>query len=148
MIDWSQIKYFRQFEFNDPSVSESGQYINEALLYKLETLREKSGWPIVTHWRVGGCVDMKGKYGHAINSYHLIKNGARAIDFHFKTSASKREQYRLVESMRFGGVGLYIDVWKWSNRILPIGFHVDTRPDNLLQRWSCTEKGKYIYLLT
>ena len=72
-IDWGNFKYFESYEFDDPLHEGSGDKISLELLQKLSTLREITGWPIVPHWQVGGCVDVDGSHGHSDNSYHLLK---------------------------------------------------------------------------
>jgi len=142
---WKRVRYFVPNEFDDPNYLDSGKNIDGALLYKLDELRHETGWPIVTHWEVGGCVDVGGTHGHSENSYHLITNGAKACDFHFLTNIDPRLQYREVEKIGFFGIGIYYD-WHWDDKLLPIGFHVDERPKNKLQRWT-RRNGQYFYLL-
>jgi len=151
-IKWSAIKYFKPREFDDPLHPGSGESISGRVLFLLVELRIETGWPIRTHWEMGGCVDVDGSHGHSGNSYHLLENGAEAVDFHFLSEDGKRlcdahprMQYAKVEQMRFGGIGVYYD-WKWNNKALPIGFHVDPRPVERMQRWKRV-KGEYIYLL-
>lgn len=145
MINWNKVRYFKREEFDDPNYPGSGENIDGILLFMLDKLRHETGWPIITHWKVGGCVDVDGTHGHARNSYHLLENGAKAIDFHFITNKSAREQYYEVSKFGFPGLGVYFD-WEWNGKPLPIGYHVDLRPRSKTQRWK-REKGKYIYLL-
>ena len=147
MINWKLVSNFKRHEFDDPDHPGSGDMIDGVLLLALEGLRKDTGWPIITHWQVGGCVDVNGTHGHADGSYHLKKMGCKAIDFHFDCNASPRLQYYFVSKHGFTGVGVYLNLWWWNNNILPIAFHVDHRPKTLTQRWSCREKGKYLYLL-
>ena len=144
-IKWDNVDNFESYEFDDPSNKGSGDDINIELLLKLSLLREKTGWPIVTHWQVGGCVDVDGSHGHSSNSYHLLKNGAGAADFHFNTTTSIRVQFYNVLNAGFSGIGCYYD-WHWDNKLLPIGFHVDVRPIETTQIWK-REKMEYIYLM-
>jgi len=143
---WAQIKYFTPREFDDPAVPGSGKLIHFPLVIKLNHLRECIKCPIVTHWAVGGCVDIGGTHGHSSNSYHLWKMGAMAVDFHFNTGLDPREQYYYVEQEEFGGIGVYYS-WRWNDKLLPIAFHVDMRPLSLIQRWVSRKKGEYDYLL-
>jgi hypothetical protein len=145
MINWSHIKWFKREEFDDPNYPESGNLIDVTLLFMLDKLRHKTGWPIVPHGAVGGCVDIDGSHGHAKNSYHLASNGARAVDFHFVTDADPRIQYYEISRFGFPGLGIYYD-WHWAGKLLPLGFHVDLRPRTMTQRWR-RHKGQYLYLL-
>jgi len=146
MINWLSIKkYFSLEDFSDPSFVGTGKFINEKVLSMLINLSMLSGNIIVPHGKSGGCVDMDGLYGHSPNSYHLFKNGCRAVDFHFETTMNIREQFRYVIQSGFTGIGIYYD-WKWNDEILPVGFHVDNRPAKYLQIWK-RDQGRYIYFL-
>lgn len=144
-ISWKQVKFFKPEEFDDPMYPGSGGYIDGVLLFELEKLRKATGWPIITHAKVGGCVDMDAKHGHSRNSYHIYANGCKACDFHFLTDEDPRLQYRQVEDIGFPGIGVYYD-WHWNGKLLPIGFHVDMRPKDQTQRWARRNK-EYFYLL-
>lgn len=144
-INWNEFNYFKSYEFDDPKYTGSGDLIDINTLKKLESLRIETGWPIKTHWAVGGCVDVDGVHGHSSNSCHLLKNGASAVDFHFDTDASPRVQLYHVINSGFCGIGCYYD-WHWDGKLLKIGFHVDNRDINKAQVWK-REKGKYIYLI-
>jgi len=138
-------EYFSPDEFDDPNFPGSGREIDEDLLYKLFRLRDFTGWPIIIHKWSGGAVDVEGKWGHAANSYHLLKNGAKAVDFHFSTNAPVNVQIQEVLKIGFGGVGLYFD-WEYKGKPLPIGFHVDTRPSRHFVIWKRINK-RYIYVI-
>jgi len=124
LASWKQIVHFKPGEFDDPDFPGSGIHINHLLVMLLDKLRITIGCPIITHWKVGGCVDMKGTHGHTRNSYHLYDWGAKACDFHIKTNMGLREQYNHVCRAGFGGIVVY--PW-WNNP----GFHVDVRPIHL-----------------
>ncbi len=146
MISWNKVKYFKSYEFDDPDFPGSGKEINGTLLWQLVKLRKDTGWPIITHWRVGGCIDVLGNHGHATHSYHRKDRGCKACDFHFDTTVSPRYQFFMVAKTGFGGIGIYQNQWHWNNKLLPIGFHVDVRSSSRAQIWK-RENGKYIYLL-
>lgn len=143
MIHWEHVKHFSSEEFDDPYFPGSGKFIDGVLLLKLEQLREWTGWPIITHWAVGGCIDVEGKHGHSKNSYHLKK---MACDFHLETDDNPRCQYYQVAKASFGGIGVYQNEWKWHDELLPIAFHVDVRPKTKTQVWR-RKDGEYLYLL-
>lgn len=148
MINWKFVKNFESYEFDDPRVPGSGSQVNGELLFKLQSLRDLVDLPIITHWKVGGCVDINGTHGHAKNSYHLKSMGCKACDFHFDDSKDfidPRKLYRFVEEIGFGGIGVYYD-WHWDGKLLPIGFHVDVRPVTKTQRW-VRRDNNYLYLL-
>lgn len=145
MIHWQNIVWFRPGEFQDPLVPDSGNLIDGVTLLKLHELRVNTGWPIITHWPAGGCVDVDGSHGHAENSYHLQKNGCKAVDFHFATKAPAKVQIHEVMKAGFTGTGIY-GWWKWNGVLLAVGFHVDTRPVEKTAIWSSWKKGEYIYV--
>lgn len=145
MVNWDRVKYFKPEEFDDPDFPGSGTEIDPVTLLELCTLRRRTGWPIITHAKVGGCVDVEGTHGHAKHSYHRLDRGAKAVDFHFRTTADSRIQFHAVAMSRFTGIGIYYD-WHWDNMKLPIGFHVDTRGAERTQIWKRT-KREYFYLL-
>lgn len=145
-MDWTNIKYFKPHEFDDPLSYGSGELIDPMLVALMDDLRDIAECPIITHAKVGGAVDVFGKHGHSENSFHLKWNGSMALDFHFKTDADPRTQYSWVEGMGFGGAGVYY-CWHWNGKLLPIGFHIDLRPLDRIQRWVCRERGEYNFLL-
>ena len=122
-------------EFSDPLHLGSGDLINPEFLVLVVRLRKDTGFPVVIH----AAVDVDGTHGHAPNSLHLVKNGAKAIDFHFSTKANQREQFYYVVKGGFTGIGVYYD---WNNW----GFHVDMREKDKTQIW-IRDKGKYMYFL-
>ena len=138
-VNWKAVRYFKEEEFEDPKFPGSGKLIDGRLLFLLDKLREETGWPVVIHTSVGGAVDINGSWGHARGSYHLKANGCKAVEFHFKTKVSLREQYNRVCRMGFGGVGMYPD---WNSP----GFHVDLRSLDRTQHW-VARGGTYKYFL-
>jgi len=145
-LDWNTVKYFKESEFQDPDVPGSGAFIDAVLVKILDGTREYSGWPIRIHWEVGGAVDVNGTHDHSKNSYHLKKNGCKAVDFHFETTADTRLQFQKVERGGYTGIGIYYD-WHWNGVLLPIAFHVDFRPLDRYQRWTERAKGQRRYWL-
>jgi len=145
MIEWNKIPEFAREEFDDPNHPGSGDLIDPVLFSKILTMRRYTGWPTVIHGIVGGAVDVDGRHGHAKSSLHLKKMGCKAADFHFNTEAPTREQYNIVRQFGFSGVGIYYD-WHWFGEQLRIGFHVDDRPRDRIQRWTRRD-GEYFYLL-
>ena len=144
MIEWKKIPEFAREEFDDPLHPGSGDLIHPELFKKILHLRRITGWPMIPHGIVGGCVDVDGSHGHAKDSLHLQRMGCKAIDFHFNTNESTRKQFYFVEGL-FPGVGVYYD-WHWFGYQLKIGFHVDMRPWDRMQRWTRRD-GEYFYLL-
>ena len=121
---WKQIVHFIPGEFDDPDFPGSGLQIDALLVMSLDKLRMTIGCKILPHWKVGGCVDIKGTHGHTQNSYQRLDRGAKACDFHIETLMGLREQYNHVCRAGFGGIVVY--PW-WNNP----GFHVDIRPIHL-----------------
>ena len=157
-MDWNNIEFFQQENFDDPLYPGSGENIDPRLVLALDSLRRATGWPIIIHtllttlpngkiFSIGGAVDMYAEHGHSKGSYHLFKNGCMACDWHFVTDAPYRLQYAAVEKMGFTGIGIYLGLWHWAGKLLPVAFHTDRRSKDKIQRWSCREKGKYFYLL-
>ncbi len=147
MITWKDIKHFKPYEFDDSLYPGSGKEIDMKLVLNLDYLWErvytyagKRPAIIITQG-----VDLYGEHGHAANSYHLKRMGCKAADFIILTSVSPRILYFLVEKQGFGGIGVYYD-WKYKGKPIPIGFHVDRRPKERIQRWT-RRKGEYLYLL-
>ena len=147
MIEWDNIQHFAESEFADSYHIGSGSNIDMSLVLNLDhvwtrvfSLTGKKPVIIITQ-----AVDMFGEHGHAVSSYHLNENGCKAADLFMITTLSPREQYYAMERQGFGGIGVYYD-WKYRNKRLPIGFHVDLRPVGITQRWSRHNKH-YNYLL-
>ena len=143
MIDWAEMDYFEQKEFDDPDYPGSGEHIDFSVVYALNALREKMGCPIIVHNKFGlhGAVCMEHK-GHCPDSAHYYPE-CSAVDFHFKTKTGRREQAKAVIEHGFGRAGVYYGQ-RWMDRELPISFHVDMR--ETFQLWKCW-KGMYTYLL-
>ena len=146
-ITWNQIKHFREWEFDDNLYPGSGEEIDMILVLNLDYVWERVF--TITGARpkiiITQGVDLYGEHGHSENSYHLKKKGCKAADFIIVTKLNSRILYKLVERQGFGGIGVYYD-WTRYGKPVPIGFHVDRRPERYLQRWT-RRKGKYLYLL-
>lgn len=156
-LDWTKIQWFEPREFDDPDQSGSWEYMSATTILLLDWLRKNTGWPIITHNRFGihGCVCMS-KDHHSLNSLHNYDclNGCSAVDWHFRTEATSREQARIVLQSGFTGIGIYQDCWKWMDKkgksyTLPMGFHCDLR--KRFQVWKyvpgAKKKERYDYLL-
>jgi len=145
-IDWTEIDYFNPEDFDDPDAPGSWELMDPLSIILLNELRQRTGWPIVTHNRFGvrGCVCVS-PAGHSENSLHYAEHpdGCSAIDWHFATNTDPREQALRVLQSRFTGVGVYYD-WHWADKPLAIGFHTDRRPRPQIWR---RENGSYTYLL-
>ncbi len=135
MIHWDSVRYFVPKEFEDPSVVDSGELIDGVTLLLLDRLRHEIGCPIIVH----AAVDVNGTHGHAINSYHLVKSGCTAVDFHFDTTCTLKEQFYDVINSGFDGIGFYPE---WGNP----GFHVDIRGHKNTSLW-IKRWGKYYYII-
>ena len=146
---WDQYtNYFEPEEFADPLHPGSGEYADKDTVLCLDDLRGLAGCKIVTMASVGGAVDVDGVHGHAENSYHLWKNGAKAIDFYIPGTMDVRDQVRLMLRSDFTGIGMYYNMWKDHKGImLPVAFHGDVRPVKKFQVWTCREHGEYVYLI-
>ena len=72
-IIWENIEFFERKEFDDPDHPGSGDLIDVMTVMYLVKLRRATGWPIRTHWEVGGCVDVEGTHGHSKKSFHRVK---------------------------------------------------------------------------
>lgn len=152
-LNWSSIKWMKPEEFDDPNYPDSWQYMDPKTILLCEWLRKNTGWPLVIHsqYNIHGAVCMTKQY-HSPNSYHNFDNpnGCSAVDFHFLTKASPREQAQAVMHSGFKGIGIYQGCWRWPGKwsdpdgFLPIGFHCDRR--KYYQIWKM-EKGEYVYLL-
>lgn len=126
---WDRIEYFKVREFDDPSCPGSGKHIDGMLLFCMDKLRREIGYPIRTHWRAGGCVDVDGCHGHSSRSYHLLEHGAKACDFDIFCPYPLNWQFNWICRKGFGGIGIYYD---WSRP----GFHVDLRDPENTQHWT------------
>lgn len=143
MIDWDKIKHFIPEEFDDIDYLGSHVLMEPQTIIALDELRERTGWPIITHNKFGlhGCVSVD-SVGHSPTSLHYPPQ-CSAVDWHFKTDISSRIQAMEVMKSGFTGIGVYYD-WKWNNKKLAIGFHTDCRKRP--QIWK-RENGQYYYLL-
>ena len=144
-VDWEKIESFVPEEFDDPGYPGSWIYLNPSTIYELDRLRQRTGWKIITHNKLGlrGCVCVD-PTGHSPNSLHYVKRGhfCSAVDWHFVTDVDPRIQAREVMKSGFNGIGIYYD-WHWHGP-LAVGFHTDMRPRP--QIW-VRENGEYFYLL-
>ena len=136
---FDDIKYFEPEEFSDPDYIGSWVEFDHDLLFAMDRLRGEIDAPVIVHSAV--CID--GLCEHSADSYHLLCNGCRAIDFHVDTKMTLRTQYQIIESMcvyqggTFMGIGVYPE---WNNP----GFHLDY--GDRYQRW-VLRGGVYTYLL-
>jgi len=122
-MSFPPLKYFKASEFpKDPS------RVADALLHKLDAVRDLAGLPI--HIHVAWDND-----GHSPNSYHYR---GMAADLHFASGLDHSRELEILETVGFGGIGFYPE---WRPRP---GFHVDIRAGNLV-RWTRI-KGIYRYM--
>lgn len=123
MADFKNIKHFTKNE-NWGDSDKIGQEVVELLDY----LRDGMECPIIIH--CGYATD-----GHASKSKHYE---GIAVDFHFDTDISFKDQYLILEHLlkdKPCGLGVYP---YWNNK----GFHIDTR--GVKARWMRDEKGNYV----
>jgi hypothetical protein len=135
MIDFSNVKHFKRYMFDDPRICQvcSGWNINPDIVYMLDDLYNKTNWVIVPHWSVYGCVVMDDairSVRFCKNKWHLRENGCKAVDFHFETEAHPLEQIDEVLKYDFTGIGLFTEIALSTGkekliRYLQIAFHVD-----------------------
>jgi len=141
-IDWAKVRHFTAEEFDDPLVPGSWIHMAPGTIMLLDTIREITDWPIITHNKHGvrGCVCVEPS-GHSKTSRHYASHpdGCSAVDFHFDVNVPAREQAMVVLRSGFPGVGIYYD---WSS--CAVGFHVDMRLKP--QVWT-RKSGVYSYLL-
>ena len=147
-IKWDLIpnNVFKRKEFDDPNFPGSGDNINKTLLNMMIALRLSTGIKIRTHWEVGGAVDIDGSHDHEEDSFHLLKNDCKALDWHFITNISTREQCHIILQAGFTGMGFYYDQ-HYSNKKLPIAFHTDIRSKKRTQIWTRVDNQSLNYLL-
>ena len=135
---WKHIIHFIPREFDDPLIPNSHQHISSQTVILLDKLRCILNRKIITHWKIGGCVDVNGSHGHSDDSRHLVANGSDAVDFHIDTNMNIWWQYNYVCQCGFGGIGVYL--W-WKHP----GFHVDCRLRSETLHWISRQKGQYEY---
>ena len=145
VTNWKHVCRFISKEFEDPDHPGSGECIDARIVLLLDKLALTTDFRVMTNWRIGGCVDMHGSYGHSQNSYHLYRQGCKAVDFHLLDHEFKplkinlREQFNYVCRAGFPCVIIY--PW-WNNP----GFHVDCRPMSRTNHLYSPKKGVYIPL--
>ena len=141
---WKSVVRFVPREFDDPQFPGSGIYIDALLVMRLDKLALTTNYRIITHYKIGGCVDMQGTHGHAPDSYHLYGKGCKACDFHMldenyqPLTINLREQYIKVCEAGFNCV--VVSPW-WKP--YPGGFHVDERPRIIANHMYSPKKGVY-----
>jgi len=120
--DWSRIRHFRREEWaEDPDAVDFG------LVRRLDAVRAEAGLPVHVHVAYA-------RAGHSKNSYHYK---GMAVDFHFDPGLSALEEFTLLASHGFGGLGHY-PLW----RPRP-GWHADIRPGASAVLWFFD--GEYHY---
>ena len=124
---WKSVVRFVRREFDDPRFPGSGIHIAARSVLLLDKLALTNNFRVMTNWRRGGCVDMKGSHGHSKRSYHRYDMGCSAVDFYLldinynPLKINLRHQFNLICQAGFACVIVY--PW-WNNP----GFHIDDRP--------------------
>lgn len=116
MIDWNDIKYFREEEFRPPGFR-GDLNMGIGFLLKLDNMRAQVRSPFVIHANGGYAVQ-----GHSENSLHYM---GQAADLHIAQAASAKprdiiEQALLAYKWSFLSIGIYPN---WNRP----GLHLDDR---------------------
>lgn len=111
---WEEIRYFKPREFDSPDQRDSGLWMDEALMRRLDALRDKLGYPLVVS---SGFRSRRHnlKVGGAPDSAHCL---GLAVDL---LCGSDDRRYSLISSalaLGFTRVGIY-----------PSHLHLDLRLD-------------------
>lgn len=156
MIDYDEVVSFKRYQFDDPRncYIGSGWLMNENSVKLLDKLSITTGWPVIPHFSVGGCVVMDDGIDDirfCNSEYHTRSKGYSAIDFHFATDAHPKDQIHKVLISGFTGIGVFYNIAIHDRdsegiRILQVAFHVDLRPVEETQIWTCGNKGENKYL--
>ena len=144
---WKSVVRFKPREFDDPQFPGSGIHIDAHLVLLLDKLALSTNYRIMTHWKIGGAIDMQGTHGHARKSYHRYDMGCRACDFHMldhdyqPLTINLREQYIKICEAGFSCVIVY-PWWK----PYPGGFHADVRPRTIANHMYSPSYKEYTVL--
>ena len=135
MIDFNNVKHMKRYQFDSPQLCQigSGWNINEEIVYILDDIITLTGWKAIPHWSIfGGVVidDAVYDFRFCKSKWHLLKYGCKAIDFHFETEATPKEQFKVLYESNVQGIGIFTNLalaTREENKadLLTVAFHID-----------------------
>ena len=147
---WGKLKHFKKEEFD----KYTQKNIDPSILLALDSFRTHLGCCVYPSPAIGAGVRIGNEGGTVSRSWHCIVEGrnskGRAVDVFIGGSLIKAALLAIAMP-EFGGVGIY-PYWKWENRNLYGGLHLDTRPvkgwrgvSGVKQIWWRDLKGEYLH---